>query len=276
MKRQSVAWIVVFIFILQFSGIAQENAVVIDAMRLRVNDRKTTNVIFPYAIKSIDRGSPDLLVQKASGVENVLQVKAAMPAFAETNLTVMTADGRFYSFVLNYESHPSLLNLRMIDSNSADNPIVVFNPDETNDKVRTSAKRLLNKKGFIKYSKSDSYGISLSLKGIYADGDMLYLQIGLENNSWLDYPIRQLRLFVRDKKAAKRTASQEVEITPTYILGDQKVLYNRTDRTIVIAIPSFTIPEKKKLLLQMQEAGGGRHLQLAIKNRQLTKAWRVY
>lgn len=276
MKRQCVVWVVVFILSIPIFGWAQSSGEGIDAMRLRINDRKTTNVIFPYAIKSIDRGSTDVLVQKATGVENVLQIKAAVAHFAETNLTVMTADGTFYSFVVNYEPNPGLLNIRMVDSNKADNPVVIFNPDATNDKVRSNAFRLLHKNGFIKYCKATSYQISLSLKGIYGDGDMLYFQIGLQNKSWQDYPIRQLRLFIRDKKTAKRTASQEIEITPTYILGNQKQIYNRSLQTLVIAVPAFTIPEKKKLLLQMQEANGGRHLQLTIKNQQLTRAWRVF
>lgn len=274
MKRQSAVWMVVFI-LLSVVNVKAQDGVVIDPMRLGINDHKTTHLIFPYAIKSIDRGSADVLVQKASDVENVLQVKAGIPGFAETNLTVMTADGRFYSFILVYDGHPALINVRIIDSSTADNPVVIFNPDETNDKVRTNAARLLHKRGFIQSCKAQSYNVQLSLKGIYADGDMMYLQLGLKNTSWLDYPIRQLRLYVRDKKTMKRTASQEIEIAPTYVLGNQKILHNRTERTIILAVPSFTIPEKKKLVLQMQEAGGGRHLQLTITNRQLTKAWRV-
>lgn len=38
---------------------------------------KTTSIVFPYAIKSIDKGSPDILMQKAKGVENILLLKAA-------------------------------------------------------------------------------------------------------------------------------------------------------------------------------------------------------
>ncbi|MBO9587038.1 MAG: DUF4138 domain-containing protein, partial [Flavobacterium sp.] len=69
---------------------------------LQVGFSKTTSIVFPYAIKSIDKGSADVLVQKAKGVENILLVKAAKQHFIQTNLTAVTADSRLYVFVLNY------------------------------------------------------------------------------------------------------------------------------------------------------------------------------
>ena len=63
--------------------------------RIEIGYVKTSNLIFPSAIKSVDRGSSWVLAQKAPGVENILQIKAAQPNFKETNVTVVTADGHF-------------------------------------------------------------------------------------------------------------------------------------------------------------------------------------
>jgi len=54
---------------------------------------KTTNIIFPYSIVSVDIGSRDVLAQKAKGVENILQIKAARDSFPQTNISIITADG---------------------------------------------------------------------------------------------------------------------------------------------------------------------------------------
>jgi hypothetical protein len=54
---------------------------VIEPYPLWVTLNKTTNLIFPYAIKSVDRGSRDVLAQKAKGVENILLVKANCTLF---------------------------------------------------------------------------------------------------------------------------------------------------------------------------------------------------
>ena len=90
---------------------------VIEPLRLTVTFHKTTNLIFPYAIKSVDRGSSAILVQKAKGVENILQVKAGKKDFSPTNLSLVTADGAFYSFVLDYAGEPSCLNIRFDKGN---------------------------------------------------------------------------------------------------------------------------------------------------------------
>jgi len=74
---------------------APYQANLIEPFHLDITFLKTTHLIFPYAIKSVDRGSPDILAQKAKGVENVLLVKAGRENFKESNLSVITADGNF-------------------------------------------------------------------------------------------------------------------------------------------------------------------------------------
>src|ERR1700743_3117645 len=94
-----------FILLMGATAFAQDRtktSEVIQPQLLAVTFAKTTNLIFPYAIKSVDKGSKDLLVQVAKGVENIIQVKAAVQGFEETNLTVITADGKLYSYVVDY------------------------------------------------------------------------------------------------------------------------------------------------------------------------------
>jgi len=72
---------------------------VIPPYALEVTFSKTVHVIFPSAIRYVDLGSSDLLAAKADGTENVLRVKAALRDFSrESNLSVITEDGAYYSF----------------------------------------------------------------------------------------------------------------------------------------------------------------------------------
>src|SRR5881275_3044240 len=89
-------------YLLQKDVFAQYLPKPITPYRIDIGYNKTSNLIFPYAIKSVDKGSADILAQKASGVENILQIKAGEQNFKETNLTVITANGQFYSFIVNY------------------------------------------------------------------------------------------------------------------------------------------------------------------------------
>lgn len=60
---------------------------------------KTVHVIFPSPIKYVDLGSTNLIAGKADGAENVIRVKAARKHFRnETNMSVITEDGNFYTF----------------------------------------------------------------------------------------------------------------------------------------------------------------------------------
>ncbi len=275
MKKQSAVWVVLMFCLIAIEGIAQSSAA-IEVRRLSISDTKTTNLIFPYPIKSVDRGSRDVLAQKASDVENILQIKAAGPGLTETNLTVMTADGRLYSYLISYSNQIPDLNVVVTNGVQADAELVVFSPDATNDKVRAAAAKVIHKKAFITSCNVRSYNMQLSLDGIYVEGDKIYFQVKLKNDSWIDYPIRQLRLFLKDNKNGKRTTVQEIELAPTYILGNQKIVHNRSEHRLVVALPSFTIPDQKRFILQVQEANGGRHLKLDIKSKHLVKAWRVF
>ena len=66
---------------------------------LEVTYDKTVHVIFPAEVRYVDLGSPDLIAGKADGAENVIRVKATVRNFPnETNMSVITEDGSFYTF----------------------------------------------------------------------------------------------------------------------------------------------------------------------------------
>src|SRR6266542_2633211 len=88
-----------------------ERSSFIQSYHLNITCNKTTNLIFPFPIVNVDRGSKDVLVQKVTGAENILQVKADKPNFSETNLSVITSAGKLYSFIVHYLKEPPQLNI---------------------------------------------------------------------------------------------------------------------------------------------------------------------
>ena len=99
----------------------------------------------------------------------------------------------------------------------------------------------------------------------------MYFRLIVENSSKIKYDIDQLRFFIRDTKRVKRTATQEIEIKPTYILNDVVAIDGEAENTFVFALSKFTIPEDKYLAIQLMEKNGGRHLELDVKNKILEK-----
>src|SRR5690606_31435038 len=75
----------------------------IEPYKMGVTYDKTSHLIFPTAIRYVDLGSEYLIAGKAEDAENVLRVKASVRDFEpETNFSVITNDGRFYSFNVCY------------------------------------------------------------------------------------------------------------------------------------------------------------------------------
>nr|WP_294921731.1 conjugative transposon protein TraN [uncultured Flavobacterium sp.] len=232
---------------------------------------KTTSIVFPFAIKSVDKGSPDILVQKAIGLENILQIKAAQKGFFQTNLTVVTADGKLYSFVLDYNEEFPQLNLTL-NKTKPDGQEIHFSDEITNEKdIQEYSKLALYDKKKLRGQKESKYDIDLKLNGIFIREQVMYYRIKVTNNSKISYDIDQIRFFIRDAKKVKRTASQEIEITPNYILNDVDKIEAEAENIFVFALPKFTIPEKKYLAIQLMEKNGGRHLEEHVKNPKLVQ-----
>lgn len=277
MKKISAVWITgIILFLSLTSAFAQneqiQKASVIPPYPLEITFNKTTNLIFPYAIKSVDKGSADILAQKAIGVENVLQIKAAKQGFVQTNLTVITADGSFFPYVLDYADNPVSLNLRVTNPQLSPQPVAVFSANATNDIIARDAQKTIGRDRIIKGLKAANYDIVMDVKGIYTHDDVLYFQVSLQNHSSLDYDIQSLRLFIRDNKRIKRTAQQEVEMIPVYTLGNVTDIPHASEQTVCIALSKFTIPDKKHLIIQLTEQNGGRHLSVKIGNNKITRS----
>ena len=224
----------------------------------------------------MDRGSKDILVQKAGGVENILQLKAATPDFEETNLTVITADGRLYSYLLDYSAAPSALNLKFTSQVTSEH-MALFPAETFNEaKLKENAKTIIGKSKTISGIKDKKYKMNLSLSALFIHNEVMYCQIKVKNSSNIDYDINQFRLFIRDRRKSKRTASQEIEIKPLLVQNNIATVAGQSEHTFVFALQKFTIPDKKYLIVQLMEKNGGRNLKLKISNKQLMKGARYH
>ncbi len=234
---------------------------------LEVTDNKTTNLIFPAAIKSVDRGSKDILVQKAGGVENILKVKADIKNFRETNLTVITSDGILYSFNVAYNEQPVYLSINV--GNVA--PGIYSNPEINKTKLAEYAAGLLDSPSNIHTIIDNHAKVSLSLDAFYNTGDVIFSRLHLRNRSALNYDIDQFRFYIRDQQKSKLTATQEIEIKPLFISGDTIKIKGHAENTLIVALQKFTIPDSKYLAIELIEKNGSRNLFIKVKNRQIMK-----
>ena len=260
---------------------------VIPPYALEVTFSKTVHVIFPSAIRYVDLGSSDLLAAKADGTENVLRVKAALRDFSrESNLSVITEDGAYYSFNVKYADEPLLLNVEMCDFihdgesvNRPNNAMEIYLQELAGDSPRLV--RLIMKSVYgrdkrkVKHIGSKRFGVQYLLKGLYAHGELLYFHTEVKNATHVPFDVDFVTFKIVDKKIVKRTAMQEQVIYPLRAFNYVTRVDGKKNERTVFALPKFTIPDGKKLVVEMYEKQGGRHQSFEVENEDLVRAGTV-
>ena len=250
---------------------AGTNPVFAQMNTIEVTFNKTSSLVFPHPVTAVDRGSRDVLVQKVNGARNILYLKAARPAFSETNLTVITADGSIREFTVVYSAHPAVMITHIGTDNQDMLPIIFNNPTTEDDLARRSAQILKSKKvRKIRHSKSG--GVRLALKNISVADDVLFFHLEIRNGSHIGYTTDMLRFFIEDKKLVRRTATQKRNLLPVYASAELDSIPGGALCHAVLAFDKFTIPDAKRLVIEVFEQNGGRHMHLSIPNRILVQA----
>lgn len=243
---------------------------VIPEKKLEITFNKTTVLIFPSAIKEADRGDSYVLAEWVEGVGNVLKVKAGERNFAPSNLHVITADGKVYSFEVHYSDSPAVFTYDL--GNPFQYSPALFKGEPLNNReLELYAATIKGIPPFISGVHTSKYGVSLRLDGIFIKEHVLFLRYKLYNNSQINFEPEMLRFYIRDKKHGKRTAVQDTSLEPIY------AQYSGTPEqpggmTAVIAFHKFTIAHKKNLVTQMLEKSGDRNLETKIDQRKLLHA----
>ena len=252
----------------------------IESYLLDVTYDKTSHLIFPSAIRYVDLGSEYLIAGKAEEAENVLRVKAAVRNFEdETNFSVITNDGRFYSFNAYYSSYPDILSYDLLtmqkELEKENLNDVLF--EELGDIAPSLTDLLLetiytNDKRIVKHLGSKSFGIRFTVKGIYIHNGKYYFHTEVKNSSNVPFEIDYINFKIVDKKVAKRTVVQQQSIIPLRTYKPLIEIKGNSTEQNVFLLDRFTTTSDKVLLIEIFEKNGGRNQTIQIENSNLIKA----
>lgn len=252
----------------------------IEPYQMQVTYDKTTHLIFPAAIRYVDLGSEYLIAGKADDAENVLRVKASVKDFeTETNFSVITNDGRFYSFNVYYSTNPEALSYDLLTMQKAvdkkNGNDVLF--EELGNNSPSLAGLLLetiykNNNRIVKHIGAKSFGIQFILKGIYIHNGKYYFHTELRNRTNVPFQIDFINFKVVDKKVAKRTVVEERPMIPLRTYKPLDEIGGNSIEQNVFLLDQFTIADDKILLIEIFEKNGGRHQTLQVENSDLIKA----
>lgn len=251
---------------------------------LEVAFNKTTHVIFPSEIVYVDLGDENLVAGLADGAKNVLRVKSAVKSFkSETNLTVITDDGCFFTFNVKFAKEPLLLNIEMTDfihdgeavnrPNNAQEIYLERLGQESPMLVKLIMKSIYKQdRREIKHLGSKRFGVQFILKSIYTNNGLLYFHTELKNTSNIAFDVDYISFKIVDKKVVKRTAMQEQVLEPLRAQNYVTVVNGKKSERTVFALEKFTIPDDKQLVIEVAEKEGGRNQSFVVENGDIVRA----
>ena len=268
---------------------APEAPAEIRPLRIEAGFSKTVHILFPSPVTYIDIGSMDIIAGKADGAGNVVRVKAAVRNFTtETNLTVITEDGGFFSFDVHYAENPAVST---IDISALKQPAVESGssqPEPASAEGRVllqevgrekpaTVKRVLGdiyrqNRMDVKGICTKKYGIGVEVLGIYVHNDVIYIHTMISNETNISFEVDARQFIVADRKLAKRTAQQQTPLEILRVCNDPTVVRGHQRQRTVFALQKFTIPDDKVLLLEMIERNGARHQTVEIPAKELLDA----
>ena len=254
---------------------------------VQVTFAKTVHIIFPSAVRYVDLGSNWIIAGRADGAENVIRVKATTEGFpGETNFSVICEDGSFYSFNARYAHEPEMLNIEMKD--------FLENGDTTDfshTRMNIYFRELGNESPLlvklimqsiykedrreIRHLGCKRFGVQFLLKSVHSHNGLFYFHTETRNRSNVAFRTDFIRFKIVDKKVPKRTAIQERVIDPVRSYNEVLVTEGKSDVRTVYAIPQFTIPDDKLLVIELFEKDGGRHQTIRVENADLVAAKQI-
>lgn len=241
----------------------------IEPLPLQVSAERTVSLSFAAAVKNVDRGSAELLAQKAKGVENVVLLRAARSQMQPTSLIVITADGQIHTFEVEYQQRPSCIGLQVMPKQHQ--PAAArFSNTIDQSQIQESVSLAMDQQSNLN-RKAQVGDFSVKVDGLYVSGPVICIRLRMANRSVIDLQIETLRIFASDKKQIKRSASQQQELALIGSSEDSDQIKASEQKTVVVALAKTTLPKSKNLVIQITERGGARHISVPLKARHLSK-----
>jgi conjugative transposon TraN protein len=233
----------------------------------------TTSLVFEYPIVNVDRGSKRILAQRVQGTENAIQVKAASKDIEETNLTVFTRDGNVHHFFVSYTEKPAKFVYHIPDLSSNQTE---FSDGPNTKLIQSLCDKILFLNNPERIATKRRNKMKLSIEGVYANQTLIFYHLKAQNRSQINYDIESLRFFIRDTQQAKRTAIQDIEVIPVHVYQDIQRIHGFDEVSTIIILKKFTIPDAKRLDVELTEKDGGRNITLHLRDHDIMKARKIF
>ncbi len=246
----------------QEAGVNKENLPVI-----YVNKDVSTHFVSPEKIEYVDVSIPDIAGDIP--LPNTLRVKPTKEG--ASGVLTITTERFMVQYLLVYTEDLSKVysryNIPYSDVKSYLNPESDMTQSQLYDYCH---KILLTNNNYYNVS-SNKHGMRIRLNNIYTVDKYFFLDISLFNKTNIQYDIENMRFFVEDKKKAKATTFQSIELVPL-LMSQKDKSFKKKYRNIFV-FEKFTFPEEKVFVVELSEKQlSGRVIRLEIEYSDVLKA----
>lgn len=249
--KTKILSIILFIFCLAVNVSANE--------KIRVNHEVTTHIVMPENIKLVDISTTKIIGNQCA--DNIVRIKPFMESdsihsdgYNEDELlgtVTLIGERHIAQYDIVYTESPryaaSIYHVSYQHAESYINPEVSMPMSE----MARYAWAVYGSNRKYNQVVSRMHGMKAVLNNIYSIGDYFFIDYSLENKTKIAYDIEELRVKLTDKKEAKATNSQTIELTPVYSLNLAKK-FKKHYRNVLV-LPKLTFPDEKVLRLEISE-----------------------
>ncbi len=146
-------------------------------------------------------------------------------------------------------------------------------PGADDGSLKGCCEKLMSAKRSIYYLNDWSYKMMFQVRAIYTREETMFFCLSLANHSHIDYSVDSIRFYIADDRRRPGIMTvRGIGLSPVFVYGNTRMIRGKTREYCVFALPRFTLPAKKILVIDVSEKNGGRHLQLVANNYTLVKA----
>ena len=232
--------------------------------QLTVNEQITTIITASEPVRLVD-----ISTDKVAGdqpINNIIRLKPkeAEHEDGEVLAVVTIVKERYrtqYALIYTTRMKEAVTDKEILlqEREAYNNPAVSMS---TTDMTRY-ARRIWNSPAKFRNVATKAHRMVMRLNNIYAVGDYFFIDFSIENKTNIRFDIDEIRVKLADKKLAKATNAQTIELTPALVLEQGKVF--RHGYRNVIVVKKMTFPNDKLMTIEMTERQiSGRNISLNI------------
>lgn len=230
---------------------------------ITVNEQVTTVVTADEPIRFVD-----ISTDKVAGdqpMKNVIRLKPKIAGADGDILGIVTIVTERYrvQYGLVYTTRISEAvtdkEIQQIEMQPYHNPAVSLSTED----MYKYARRIWNSPARFRDVSSRGNRLRMRLNNIYACGEYFFIDFSIRNYTNIRFDIDEIRMKLSDKKIAKATNSQTIELKPEMVL--EKAMSFRLGYRNVLAVKKLTFPGDKVLAIEVTEKQiSGRTIQINI------------